>query len=78
MLQQFLRLSVCLFVRPSVCYTRGLYRKAKHIEILSLSDMAIILVFRHQGLLRNSHGFTPNGGTEYEGVAIFNQDAAIS
>jgi len=37
------------------------------IEIPLLSDRPIILVFRHQGLLRNSDGFTPNGGAEYKG-----------
>jgi len=36
--------------------------------------------FRRQGLLRKSDGFTPNGGTEYNGgiaIFIFNQYAAI-
>ena len=32
------------------------------IKILLLSDRPIIIVFRHQGLLRKSDGFTPNGG----------------
>jgi len=41
-------------------------------------NRAIILVFGHQGLLRKSDGFTPNGGTEYRGVAIFHQYMAIS
>jgi len=36
------------------------------IEILSLSDRPIILVFRHQGSLRKSDGFTPNGGAKYK------------
>jgi len=40
------------------------------IEILPLSDRPIILVFRHQGSLRKSDGFTPNGGAKYKGVAI--------
>ena len=35
------------------------------IKILSPSDRPIILVFRHQRLLRNSDGFTPNGGAKY-------------
>ena len=49
------------------------------IEILSLnSDRPIILVFRHQGPLLKSDGFTPNGSTKYKGVAIFDQYAAIS
>ena len=49
--------------RPSV--TRVLYVKmAEHIiKILSPSDRPIILVFGHQGSLRKSDGFTPNGGT---------------
>ena len=29
----------------------------------------IILVFRHQGSLRKSDGFTPNRGAEYQGVS---------
>ena len=48
------------------------------IEILSPSDRPIILVFRHQGSLRKSDGFTPNGGAKYKGVAIFDQYEAIS
>jgi len=36
------------------------------IKILSLSDRTIILVFRHQGSLRKSDGFTSNGGAEYK------------
>ena len=44
------------------------------IEILSLSDRPIILVFRRQGSLRKSDGFTP----KYKGIAIFDQYAAIS
>ena len=43
------------------------------MEILSLSDRAIILVFCDQGFVRKSDGFTPNGGAEYKGVAIFDQ-----
>ena len=60
--------------RPSVCLTRVLCVKTAEriIEILLLSDRPIILVFRHQGSLRNSDGFTPNGGVKYKGVAIFN------
>jgi len=42
-----------------------------------ISDRPIILVFRHQGSLRKSDGFTPNGGAEYKGVALFDQYAAI-
>jgi len=58
--------SVC----PSVCHTHALY--SEHIiEILSLSDRHIILVFCDQGFLRKSDGFTPNGGAEYEGGSDF-------
>ena len=68
------RMSVC----PSV--TRVICIKTAEciIEILSRSDRAIILVFRHQGSLRKSEGVTPNGGAKYKGVAIFDQYAAIS
>jgi len=48
------------------------------IKILSPSDRPIILVFRHQGSLRKSDGFTPNGSTKYKGVAIFDKYEAIS
>ena len=38
-------------------------KKAERIiEILSLSDRTIILVFRHQGLLRKSDGLAPIPG----------------
>jgi len=56
MLRQF-RPSVC----PSVTCVHCI-KTAEHIEILPLSDRSIILVFRHQGLLRKSDGFIPNGG----------------
>jgi len=80
----FLRATICYSAykprqfRPSV--TRVLCVKtAEHIiEILSLSDRPIILVFGHQGPLRKSDGFNPIGGAEYKGVAIFEQYAAIS
>ena len=36
------------------------------IKILSPSDRAIILVFRHQGSSSKSDGFTPIGGTKYK------------
>jgi len=48
------------------------------IEILSRSDRPTIPVFRHQGSLHKSDGFTPNGGAEYKGVAIFDQYVAIT
>ena len=73
--------SVCPSVHLSVCHTHVLYciKTAESIiQILSRSDRPIILVFRHQGSLRNSEGVTPNGGAKYKGVAIFDQYAAIS
>ena len=73
MLRQF-RPSVCLSVTCVDCIQTAEYI----IEILSLSDRPIILVFRDQGFLRKSDGFTTNGGAEYKGVAIFDQCAAIS
>jgi len=57
--------SVCQFIRPSrvLCI-----KTAEHIiEILSLSDKPIILVFGHQGSLRKSEGFTPNWGPNTRG-----------
>jgi len=61
--------------RPSVCLsvTRvHCIQTAEHtIEILSLSDRPIILVFRDQGFLRKSDGFIPNGGAEYKGASNF-------
>ena len=51
--------------RLSVRHMRGLYQKAERIiEILSLSDRTIILVFRQQCLLRKYDGFIPNEGAE--------------
>ena len=55
--------SVCLSVTRVHCI-----QTAEHIiEILSLSDRPVILVFRDQGFLCKSDGFTPNGGAEYKG-----------
>ena len=71
------RLSVCLSVRPSVTRVYCDKTAERIIEILSLSDRPIILVFRHQGSLCKSEGVTPNGGAKYKGVAIFDQYAAI-
>jgi len=65
-------------VRPSVTRVYCIKTAERIIEILSPSDRSIILVFRHQGSLRKSDGFTPNGGSKYKGVAIFDQYAAIS
>jgi len=69
---------VCLSVCPSVTRMYCIKMAERIIEIHSLSDRPIILVFRHQGSLCKSDGFTPNGGTKYKGVAVFNQYAAIS
>jgi len=59
--------------RPSVCpsVTRVYCIKTAEriIEIPSPSDRPIILVFRHQGSLRKSNGFTPNGGAKYKGFS---------
>jgi len=54
------RLSVC----PSVTRVSCIKTAERIIEILSLSDRPIILVFRHQGSLRKADGFTPNGGSK--------------
>ena len=62
MLRQF-RLSV----RPSVTRVYCIKTVERIIEILSLSDRPIILVFRHQGSLSKSEGVTPNGGAKYKG-----------
>ena len=70
--------SVRLSVRLSVTRVYCIKTAERIIEILSLSDRAIILVFRHQGSLCKSEGVTPNGGAKYKGVAIFDQYAAIS
>ena len=35
------------------------------------SHRPIILVFRHQGSLRKSDGFTPNGAAKYKGDSNF-------
>ena len=72
--------SVCIFTRdsiyaiarirqfrPYVCLSvTRVYCVKRIIEILSLSDRPIILVFRHPGSLRKSDGFTPNGGAKYK------------
>jgi len=66
-------------IRLSVRHCVHCIQMAEHIiKILSLSDRPIILVFRDQGFLCKSDGFTPNGGAEYKGIAIFDQYAAIS
>jgi len=57
------RLSVCLSVTRVYCIKTA----ERIIEILSPSDRPIILVFRHQGSLRKSDSFSPNGGAKYKG-----------
>ena len=65
------RLSVLPSVRPSVrpsvthVYCIKTAERISIIEILSPYDRPIILVFHHQGLLRKSDGFTPNGCAKY-------------
>jgi len=63
--------SVRLFVHPSVTRVLCIKTAERIMEILSPSDRPIILVFHHQGLLRKSDGFTPNGGGEYNGDSDF-------
>jgi len=60
-------------VRLSARHTRVLYQNdwTYVIEIFSLSDWPIILVFRHQGSLCESEGVTPNGGAKYKGGSDF-------
>jgi len=74
----FCHAPVCLSVSPSVTPVYCIKPAERIIEILSRSDRPIILVFRHQGSLRKSNGFTPNGGAKYKGVAIFDQYVATS
>jgi len=66
--------SVCLPVTRVLCVKTA----ERSIEILSLSDRPIIPVFRHQGSLLKSDGFTPNGDAKYKGIAMFDLYAAIS
>ena len=55
-----------------------IFKTAEHvIEILSLSDRPIILVFRHQDCCVNLTA-SPLTGRRIQGVAIFDQYAAIS
>jgi len=68
MLRQF-RLSV----RPSyACINvfKQLNISSKCFHYL-IGPPPIILVFRDQGFLRKSDGFTPNGGAEYKGSSDF-------
>jgi len=58
--------------RLSVRHTRYCIKTAERIiEILSLYDRPVILVFRHQGTLGKSEGVTPNGGAKYKGGSDF-------
>jgi len=57
--------------RPSVTSAYCVKTAECIIEILSLSDRPIILVFRHQGSLPKSDGFTPTWGTKYKGDSSF-------
>jgi len=71
---------VCDCVSVCLCDIRVLCVKTAKlfVEILLPLDSPVILVFRHQGLLLNSDGFTPRGGGakykgEWENWAIFDQ-----
>jgi len=55
------RPSVRPSVYPSVTHVYCIKTAERIIEILSLSDMPIILVFRHQGSLHKSDSFTRIG-----------------
>ena len=59
--------SVCPSVKRVICVKTA----ERIIKILSPSDRSIILVFRHQGSLCKSGGFTPNGGAKYKGSSNF-------
>jgi len=61
-------------VRPSATRPHCIKTAEHIIEILSLSDRPIIIVFRRQRLLHKSDVFTPNWGAEYKGVAIFDKN----
>jgi len=52
---------------PSVTRVYCIKTDERIVEILSPSDRPIILVFRHQGLLRMSDGFTPSGAPNTRG-----------
>ena len=56
---------------PSVYPLVRIKTAERIIEILLLSDRPIILVFRHQGLLRKSGGFIPHGGGRIQGGSDF-------
>ena len=58
-------------VRPSVTRVYCIKTAERIIEILSLPDRPIIVVFCHQGSLGNSEGVTPNGGAKYKGGSDF-------
>jgi len=63
--------SICPSLYPS-CHMRAFVKTAERIiEILSLSDRPIILVFHLQGSLLKSDGFTPNRGAKYKGGSNF-------
>ena len=58
-------------IHPSVTRMLCVKMAERIIKILSLSDRSIILVFRHQGSLLKSDGFTPIGGTKYKGGSFY-------
>jgi len=63
--------SVCLSICLSVTCVLCVKMAECVIEILSLSDRPVILVFHHQGLLRKADSFTLNGGAKYKGGSNF-------
>ena len=67
------------YVRPSVTCVdcRPIKTAERIIKILSLSDRIILLVFRHQGSLRKSDGFTAKAPNTRGRAAIFNQCGCI-
>jgi len=68
--QRQFRPSVRLSVCPSVTRVYCIKKAERIIEIVSLSDRPIILVFCHQRSLRNSVGVIPIGGAKYKGVYL--------
>ena len=58
-------------VRLSVTRVYCMKTAERIIEILSLSDRPIILVFCHQGSLRKSEDVTPNVGAKCKGGSDF-------
>jgi len=71
-------LSVCLYVHPSVTHVLYVETAERIIELLSLPDRPIILVFITKGHCSNLMASPPTGAPNTMGVAIFDQYMAIS